>query len=51
MVLEQMQQTLLEALQESKGGSLPKEVVRQLTFQMVKALSYMHSKNVTKIQN
>jgi len=47
LVFEKMQQTLLEALEESNGRGLHREQVRQLVFQIVRALDHMHSLNVT----
>jgi serine/threonine protein kinase len=46
LVFELMQQNLLELVQKSPDGKLEKEQVRQLVFQMVKALIHMHKQNV-----
>lgn len=48
MVFELMNQTLLDMLQNSAEGKLEREQVRLIVYQMVKALEYMHSKNVNK---
>ena len=48
MVFELMQQTLLDLLQNSTEGKLERELVRLIVFQMVKALAYIHSRNVNK---
>ena len=44
-----MNQTLLEMVQGSPEGKLEREQVRLIVYQMVKALDFMHSKNVNKI--
>lgn len=46
MVFELMQQTLLDVLQSSPEGKLDKEQVRLIVYQMVKALDFMHQRNV-----
>lgn len=46
MVFELMNQTLLEMLQGSAEGKLEREQVRLIVYQMVKALAFMHARNV-----
>jgi hypothetical protein len=43
-----MQQTLLDVLQQegASNGKLDREQVKLIVYQMVKALQFMHSKNV-----
>lgn len=46
IVFELMQQTLLDVLQNSIDGKLDREQVRLIVYQMVKALDFMHQRNV-----
>ena len=49
MVFELMQQNLLDILQGTADGKLEREQVRLIVYQMVQALAFIHSKNVSKV--